>query len=1211
MKKIVKYLTMPFLFGIGIMFCLNMNVKALNINIYNGDSSTPPTGPGVTCDETLSQVYFCRFKLINSAPRGIRVSFVYYDGSSYTQMGSHLDIWAVDPYKTQNLKHTSRSSGIKTTGGTLTTGAFSAGYQYTVMSGLQLSSSYLEKEFLQQEVMDAYARELVGCGISDKNAACYNETWGKENQKADKSGANPAQKGYRFLIEPIRGYATSSDGFYVMTLTEYARIKESGTRKMWTHFSDEDLLWTTFEDIGIQPVTSCRSVKCTAADVANPRKGHALQIIDFYDFLSPKCDYETGEGFPKDKKRGDKLTEQEADCCEEKLKEIEEKYKGMGQTPEQCMLVSDSVPSFINCMAVYFRGNAEQEQLWEQKKQELLEFDEKYPACSEVGCEFQPLIQIEETYISCVQSMDTITWMNSIIQCKDTTCEINYKSELWTYKENHLRCKLDEWEKRIPTHDCTISPICDEDNPNHFPKPGDENPDMTCCIYFENQMKLEYAQQGLSESEISKKINEWFNEPGKEFRLNCLQTKCSLDDPAPFTEKCCKELMEAYPEKPKEFWIEKGCDTSEEDECRWHDYADDLIEDLKQMIGANCAGSTSVEAKDTEKWVCIYKSGDIAPGTKEEVFIDYYVKYSNPYCAVYCREDVKYDFPDGSMIVKAGNHFTVGDTGHAPEWKSVQFSSTRECQTHGSTRESDREEINTEQFEEDWEKANDKVISTWDTWKIAQQKDWSYAHSKQSPEKNCDYRCVRWGTCGNKESGYYRCCKEKKPFGYTMYPATVYYAPFDSGNQNVTPGTWCSTLGHPDPGSAAKAKIHQKAKEDMETIETDIHACTSWNEFDSYRYASFSHTNVKAERYSKYQTYKDFVDYKEFNPDLTINYDEFTHDEYDYNDLLKKDELPTTSDNNFSTTGKRFTIKYKCPPTVAPGHLTCQKVVVFDYSPQKKANSTYFKEIKYTLQDGVFSTILKPQGIAVNGSESGSSSSQIYIDLGYSALHVHFMTPSGKYDIGLTYPGFTPGGNVEGGFEHNFDKLVDDDYKYDCTYIVHNEIIENDDPNCEGDNCFPCKTDNCDPAGLKGLNLIYRPISLGEPFPGLNGEGRSPGSNWSDTGLVENFITNNRGVNGSAIYQKAPMYQITLTPAVIQQIRKYNESTTYNDFNMDCTSEGKECKSYFIRGNVEDSSYNFSNYFQSCSISGNRGSTTCCGVGNWNDCDEKDGITRR
>lgn len=1263
MKQKFKYLIVTFLLGAGIMFCFNIDVKAVTLNIYNG--SDTPSGAGYGSCSDAWRNGFCRY----SGRRGTRITVIYYDGSSYEVLGRSIDIfpststlYAGTRYYNQKVNSKVALSSSVALGPSygnefITTkdpSMFSTdnfipvdgNYKYATISGMPTNgsgeSAFWEKLFLKDTVdasgniiEESLGNQLIKMAREDSNASLSNkEAWDRETQEADPKG-DVSKIGYRILIEPLyiwagqtgNSQATSKlDGkYYVMTPTEYASLvwntgNYTGAMQVNFYLSSTERLHTDFDDIGIYATTPCTGWsggnRCLAADVQFPgtrRLGHALNIIDISKHIIKKCDYETGEGFPKDKNRGDELTDQEKECCEEKLQEIEDKYKEMGQTPEQCMLVSDSVPSFINCMAVYFRGNAEQERLWEQKKQELLEFDEKYPACSSVGCEFQPLIQIEETYVSCVQSMDTIEWMMSVIQCKDTVCEINYKSALMTYKENHLLCDLEEWEKRIPTHDCTITPICDEDNPNHFPKPGDKDPDMTCCIYFEEKMKMEYSQQGLSQAEIDKKINDWFFEPGKEFRQNCLMKSCDINDTT-LTEECCDELMEAYPEYSDEFWIGKGCKPEDNDKCTWRDYADELIEHLKEMMNADCSvgSSTKLEANDTENWECIFDSDNITPGTKEEVFKDYYVKYNNPYCAVYCREDVKYDFPDGSMIVKAGNHFTVGDTGHAPEWKSVQFSSTRECKTNGSTRDEESEEINTEQFEEDWEKANDRVISTWDSWKIAQQQDWSYANSKQSPKLDCDYRCVRWGTCGNSKTGYYTCCKQKKPFGYTMYPATVYYAPFESGNQNVTPGTWCSTLGHPDPGSAAKAQTHKKAKEDMETIETDIHACTSWNEFDSYRYASFSHTDVKADRYSKYSLYKDFVDYKEFNPDLTIDYDEFTHDEYDYNDLLKKDEIPTTSDNNFSTTGKSFTIKYKCPPTVAPGHMTCQKIVVFNYSPQKEAHSTYYKEIKYTLQDGVFSTILKPQGTAANGSEYGSSSSQIYIDLGYSALHVHFMTPSGRYDIGLTYPGFTPGGNVSGGgFEHNFDKLVDDSYEYDCTYTVHNEIIENDDPNCEGDNCFPCKTDNCDPAGLKGLNLIYRPISLGEPFPGINGEGRSPGSNWNDTSLIENFITKNRGVNGNAIYQKAPMYQITLTPALIQQIRKYNESTTYNDFNMDCTAEGKECKSYFIRGNPEDSSYDFSNQFKTCSISGNRGKTNCCGIGNWNDCDDQDGITRR
>lgn len=1234
MKNLIKYLTTTFLFAIGMMFCLNMNAKAaLDMGIYQGSSAPPGTGYNKgDCSSVFGAGnQLCRFKLVASPNQfGIRISFVYIDTEKgiYQQLGDYWDIWKKDPAFSQGIKTTPANSGSKVNQSMLSLSSFSrVGYTARILSDMQYSSSWLEKKFYDKE----YLGELANAMIPEVSQGMDDPYWNQfDTQFADAN--TPATRGLRFFIEPIRGYAASDGDFYVMTLSEFARLQAGSSVNKWTWWNyssnpREEWLFMSigseFLDVGVQPIVACTDkAKCTANDVYTITKGHALQIIDFSKFVKNDCDYETGEGFPKDKNRGDALTDQEKECCEQKLQEIKEKYK-IVQTPQQCMLVSDSVPSFINCMNVYFQGKAEAEQLWEQEKQELLEFDEKYPACSAVGCEFQPLIQIEEIYVSCVQSMDIITWMNSIILCKDTTCEINYKSALMTYKENHLLCDLEEWEKRIPTHDCTIippgpkpdpdpdpTPICDENNPNHFPKPGDKDPDMTCCLYFEEKMKLEYSQQGLSQAEIDQKINDWFFEPGKEFRQNCLMKSCDINDTT-LTEECCDELMEAYPEYPDEFWIGKGCKPEGNNKCTWRDYAEELIEHLKQMMNADCSIGTSnkLEANDTTNWECIFDSDNITPGTKEEVFRDYYVKYSNPYCAVYCREDVKYDFPNGSMVVKAGNHFTVGETGHEPEWKSVQFSSTRECKTQGSTRDESSEEINTEQFEEDWEEANDKVISTWDDWKIAQQQDWSYANSKKSSKKDCDWRCTK--TCTSNGTSY--CCAGYYA-GYTMYPATVYYARFESSNQNVTPGTWCSTLGHPDPGSAAKAQVHKKAKEDMETIETDIHACTSWDEFDSYRYASLSSTDIKALRYAKYPTYKDFVDYKEFNPDLTIDYDEFTHDEYDYNDLLKKDEKDTiVSDNNFSITGKRYTIKYDCSrDPSAPGKVTCIKRIVFDYSPQKEAHSTYFKEIKYTLQDGVFSTILKPQGTAVNGSESGSSTSQIYIDLGYSALHVHFMTPSGRYDIGLTYPGFTPGGSATGGgFEHNFDKLVEDSYEYDCTYIVHNEIIENDDPNCEGDNCFPCKTDNCDPAGLKGLNLIYRPISLGEPFPGLNGEGREPGSNWNDTSLIENFITKNRGVNGSAIYQKAPMYQITLTPALIQQIRKYNESTTYNDFNMDCTAEGKECKSYFIRGNIEDSSYNFSNYFQTCSISGNRGSSACCGIGNWNDCDDKDGITRR
>lgn len=126
--------------------------------------------------------------------------------------------------------------------------------------------------------------------------------------------------------------------------------------------------------------------------------------------------------------------------------------------------------------------------------------------------------------------------------------------------------------------------------------------------------------------------------------------------------------------------------------------------------------------------------------------------------------------------------------------------------------------------------------------------------------------------------------------------------------------------------------------------------------------------------------------------------------------------------------------------------------------------------------------------------------------------------------------------------------------------------------------------------GLGSIRLIYRPISLVDPFPGTDGLGRLPGNNWNDPLYVTKYILTNRNTNDYNIYNRNPMYEITLNPNLIKQIRNYNHGTTYDDWEMDCAN-GRECKSHFIR---ED----FSAYI------------TGCGTGNWNDCDKQDGYTR-
>lgn len=111
-------------------------------------------------------------------------------------------------------------------------------------------------------------------------------------------------------------------------------------------------------------------------------------------------------------------------------------------------------------------------------------------------------------------------------------------------------------------------------------------------------------------------------------------------------------------------------------------------------------------------------------------------------------------------------------------------------------------------------------------------------------------------------------------------------------------------------------------------------------------------------------------------------------------------------------------------------------------------------------------------------------------------------------------------------------------------------------------NYFSCNDDDC----IKGTRIIYRPISLTNPFPYTKNEGsymyRGLGANWSKE-LAETYILNNRNVNDYSVYNLTPLYTITLTPSDIKEIRQYNKKHSYNDFNLTCT-DGYNCLSKFL-----------------------------------------------
>lgn len=119
-----------------------------------------------------------------------------------------------------------------------------------------------------------------------------------------------------------------------------------------------------------------------------------------------------------------------------------------------------------------------------------------------------------------------------------------------------------------------------------------------------------------------------------------------------------------------------------------------------------------------------------------------------------------------------------------------------------------------------------------------------------------------------------------------------------------------------------------------------------------------------------------------------------------------------------------------------------------------------------------------------------------------------------------------------------------------------------------------------DGSGDSGINVVYRPIKLSDPFPAYNGATRDAGFNWRiKDNYIKDYILNNRGVVADAVYSKDPMYVIDFTGAnksKIAAIKAYNLTHGYDDFTLTCEGrdlnnnvDGTKCKSNFLRTTIK------------------------------------------
>lgn len=99
----------------------------------------------------------------------------------------------------------------------------------------------------------------------------------------------------------------------------------------------------------------------------------------------------------------------------------------------------------------------------------------------------------------------------------------------------------------------------------------------------------------------------------------------------------------------------------------------------------------------------------------------------------------------------------------------------------------------------------------------------------------------------------------------------------------------------------------------------------------------------------------------------------------------------------------------------------------------------------------------------------------------------------------------------------------------------------------------------------------FRTISLDNPFPARDATTRLPGTNWlGEDNYVNTYINHNRGVKGSEVYNKEPIYTITLTPSQMIKIREYNKKHSYGDIVLNCVGDNNtSCFSNFLRTTID------------------------------------------
>lgn len=589
----------------------------------------------------------------------------------------------------------------------------------------------------------------------------------------------------------------------------------------------------------------------------------------------------------------------------------------------------------------------------------------------------------------------------------------------------------------------------------------------------------------------------------------------------------------------------------------------------------NCTKSNIGYINDMADWGCIYASAYV----KSEVVQKQFLAYENKYCKIYCREDLSYTFPSNNMTVTAGKYFTLGGINSDTTLSPINTTGITTCRAVGTETVYDEEPINiarkdtssktTRFFNEDYANATTLAAKQNVLKELMQCYTFQKTYTELDPSLTFNYN---EGEYDNSRTSYSYTGLLKKSYNLDSRTSfnnekNVVQAIVNNGSTSIQNKTTAfvfsdnikinginygtATLNHP-----------VYATTEQTTVKT-----INYSLYDNvYRYVSkpdgYSTSSKYTENYydigfgnlptSYYRQARNDYRYR-----LSFASSWFGKNQRFYKFLTNKYNRIDIS-YNVTSSGLDLNKFYKD----LVNNITALSSLEDDKSEDHFINSSFTTQLAklgYSVTDFLKTPCAKSSGCSLksNGTTTGIKCTSDIIDATCS-----LEDPSGcsknyqkiKSCIRSNYS--SSQGNIA---------FPSTDLNYTCTYSVGQGISGPFD----------------DGISDKGINVIYRSISLEDPFPD-----RESGSNWLEYDTYT-AITYNRGVQTNKLYtERDPLYSMVMTPATIKKIRKYNDTHEYPDFTLECNKTGGKCLSDFLRSE-------FSSYITGCGIKAKASGLKC------------------